>query len=61
MIHYSLCDYSAKEIAGILNIHVGGIYKHRERIVEKSPVHSFEALLAWVLMEAIFTVEKNVP
>ena len=59
VIHYFLCDYNAKEIADVMHIHIGGVYKHRERILDKCPVHSFEVALAWLVAEGIFTVQKD--
>ena len=57
VILYFLCDYSAKEIADEMHIHLCAVYKYRERIVDKSEVHSFEAVLPWVLLVNIFSIE----
>ena len=59
VLHFSLCDYCVKDIADELDIKSLSVYKYRERIVDKTPVHSFEAALVWVLTEGIFSVERE--
>ena len=59
IILYFLCDYSVKEIAAEMHIHEKAVYQHRWRIICKSEVHSFEAVIAWVLLVKIFTPEEQ--
>jgi len=59
VIHYSLCDYSVKEIADLLHCSPNNIYQYHNRITEKTPVHSFISVVSWVLTEGIFSSEKE--
>ena len=55
VIQYAICDYNVKEIAHFLDSTEKNVYRHRSRIMDKTTFHSFEGLIAMLLINQVFT------